>query len=39
MQERKQFIVKWKTCRLNVPAGVKEFPLHSVFIVCRLRGE
>jgi hypothetical protein len=42
MQDRKQFVVECKSCRLDVPAGVKEFPFHrslSRDVACPLCGE
>ena len=39
MRDRKQFVVECKSCRQSVPAGVKEFPFRSIFIVCPLCGE
>jgi hypothetical protein len=36
MQGRKQFVIACKHCRRDVPAGVKEFPFHSVVVVCPL---
>jgi RNase P subunit RPR2 len=39
MQDRKQFVVVCKRCRLDVPAGVKEFPFRSIVVTCRLCGE
>ena len=39
MQDRKQFVVVCKSCRLDVPAGVKQFPFHSIPVACPLCGE
>ena len=39
IQERKQFIVTCKRCRLDIPAGVKVFPFQSIIIACPLCGE
>jgi hypothetical protein len=39
MQDRKQFVVACKYCHRDVPAGVKEFPFHSVVAACPLCGE
>jgi RNase P subunit RPR2 len=39
MQDRKQFVVVCKSCRLDVPAGVKEFPFRSILVTCPLCGE
>src|ERR1017187_9881932 len=39
MKDRKQFIVECKSCRLDVPAGVKEFPFRSILVTCPLCGE
>jgi predicted RNA-binding Zn-ribbon protein involved in translation (DUF1610 family) len=39
MQDRKQFVVVCKSCRLDVPAGVKQFPFHSIDLTCPLCGE
>lgn len=33
-----QFIVHCTECRRNVPIGMKEFPFHSVSVVCNLCG-
>jgi hypothetical protein len=39
MRDRKQFVVECKSCRQGVPAGVKEFQFHSIFVVCPLCGD
>jgi len=39
MQDRKQFVVVCKSCRPDVPAGVKEFPFRSILVTCPLCGE
>jgi hypothetical protein len=36
MLDRSQFIVECKSCRMDVPAEVKEFPFHSLVIACPL---
>ena len=39
MKDRNQFIVECKSCRLDVPAGVEEFPFRSILVTCPLCGE
>jgi hypothetical protein len=36
IQERKLFVVEWKRCRRDVPAGVKALPVQSVVATCPL---
>jgi hypothetical protein len=37
--KRRRFTVTCRCCRRVVPIGRKEFPFHSVPIICRLCGE
>ena len=39
MQGRKLFVVACKRCRLDIPAGVPEFPFQSIVVTCPLCGE
>lgn len=32
--ERKQFVVSYKRCRCDVPAGLREFPFQSIVVNC-----
>ena len=39
IQERKQFVVEYKRCKRDVPAGVPDFPFQSIIVTCPLCGE
>jgi hypothetical protein len=39
IQEKKRFLVECKRCRRDVPAGVKDFPFHSLIVACPLCDE
>jgi len=38
IREHKEYIVTCKSCRRDVPVGVRDFPFHSIDVTCPLCG-